>query len=248
MRPDTALHIESLNKQFGGLKAISEFNLTVQEGERRLLLGPNGAGKTTLFNLISGDLRPSSGRVRMFGQEITGWSPHGCAHAGMARTYQILTLFQNNTLVDNVRLALIGTQPIRWNPFADVTAKSDLEDSAADIVERVGLRDKRNHPVGSCAYGEKRRLEVALALAQNPKLLLLDEPLAGLSTLERSEMQALVEQITTDITIVFIEHDMDVALRLASSVTVMHRGTVIFEGNRDEVVASKDVQEVYLAG
>jgi branched-chain amino acid transport system ATP-binding protein len=228
-----ALEVTELRKQFGGVKAIDGVTLTVPQGDRRLLLGPNGAGKTTLFNLITGDLKPTAGTVRLFGEDITGCKPYRCAKGGLARTYQILTLFPKNTLAENVQLALLGVSPLRWSPVTRIRGRSDFE--------------KADRPLSETSYGEKRRLEIALALAQHPKLLLLDEPLAGLSREERADMQALIASMPRDITVVLIEHGMDVALSLAETITVMYYGRVLCEGSRTQVVADPRVREIYLA-
>jgi branched-chain amino acid transport system ATP-binding protein len=243
-----ALEVIGLTKHFGGLPAVDEVTITVPQGDRRLLLGPNGAGKTTLFNLVTGDLAPRAGTVRLFGQNITGLAPYRCAHHGLARTYQILTLFPNSTLEENVILALLGLMPARWNPFTRVRARAEYRKRAQSALARVGLAELADRPLGETSYGEKRRLEVALALAQEPKVLLLDEPLAGLSSEERSGVRALIESIPRDITLVIIEHDMDTALEIAESITVMHHGRVVAEGDRATIVRDPRVREVYFSG
>jgi branched-chain amino acid transport system ATP-binding protein len=243
-----ALQINKMSKIFGGLRAIDDVSLTIPKGDRRLLLGPNGAGKTTLFNLITGDLKPTSGQVILFDRDITNLPSHHCAHMGLARTYQIITLFARNSLLENVIIALLGISPLRWNPLIPIAGRSEFEEQAFAVLSSVGLGGKAHHPLSDTSYGEKRRLEIALALAQNPKLLLLDEPLAGLSREERADIQALIQSIPRDITVVLIEHDMDVALALADSITVMYHGRVICEGDRAHVVADPRVKEIYLAG
>jgi branched-chain amino acid transport system ATP-binding protein len=242
-----ALELSDLRKQFGGIRAIDGVSLTVPKGDRRLLLGPNGAGKTTLFNLITGDLKPTSGSVRLFGDDITGRPPHSCARRGLARTYQILTLFPKSTLADNVKLALLGVSSLRWSPVARIAGRRDFDDRARAVLARVGLAEKADYPLTETSYGEKRRLEIALALAQEPKVLLLDEPLAGLSSEERQEVQALIASIPGEVTVVLIEHDMDIALSLARTITVMYYGRVLCEGERAAVVADPRVREIYLA-
>ena len=243
-----ALKVTDLRKQFGGLPAVDGVNLEIPVGDRRLLLGPNGAGKTTLFNLITGDIRPTAGKVELFGTDITGASPHRYAHKGLARTYQILTLFPNNTLRENVMMALLGLSPLRFNPILSVRRRRDFLDRADAALDRVGLRSLAGRKVSETAYGERRRLEIALALAQQPRLLLLDEPLAGLSREERQDVQSLIRAIPRDITVVLIEHDMDIALDLSDSITVMYYGRVIAEGDRAAITADPRVREVYFAG
>jgi branched-chain amino acid transport system ATP-binding protein len=241
-----ALRIESLKKSFGGLPAISGVSLEVAPGERRLIIGPNGAGKTTLFNLVTGDLPADAGNVLLFGENLTRLAPHRRAHLGLARTYQIITLFQKDTVEHNIVLSLLGLSRRRWNAFQPLSAKELFGDKAKAILARVGLERLAGRPVAEAAYGEKRRLEIAMALAQQPKVLLLDEPLAGLSREERASVKQLIAEIPRDVTVVMIEHDMDTALDMAERITVLHYGKVIVEGTRAEVVADPKTREVYL--
>jgi branched-chain amino acid transport system ATP-binding protein len=237
-----ALHIQSLKKAFGGLPAINDVSLKVEEGERRLIIGPNGAGKTTLFNLVAGDLRCDSGSIFLFDQEITRKATHRRVHLGLARTYQIITLFPKDTLEHNIALSLLGLSRDRWNAFG----KNRSPEEAKGILARVGLEHLAQRSVSEVAYGEKRRLEIAMALAQKPRVLLLDEPLAGLSREERGAVKQLIAGIPRETTVVMIEHDMDTALDMAERITVLHYGRVIVEGTRAEVVADPKTREVYL--
>jgi branched-chain amino acid transport system ATP-binding protein len=241
-----ALLIESLHKSFRGLIATQNVNLRVEAGERRLLIGPNGAGKTTLFNQIAGDLKPGSGRIALFGTDVTRLPPHRRAHMGLARTYQILTLFPHESVLRNVALALLGLRSTRWNMFRPIARDHALHAEAARALDHVGLGSLAKRPVAVLSYGEKRRLEIALALAQNPRLLLLDEPLAGLSTEERETVRQVIADIPRSTTVVLIEHDMDIALDLADTVTLLQFGAVIVDGTRDEVLADPRTREVYL--
>ena len=241
-----ALEIAGLTKNFGGLPAVRDVVLTVESGERRLLLGPNGAGKTTLFNLIAGDLRPSSGTIRLFGRNVSHARTDRRTHMGIARTYQIITLFGADTLAHNVVMSLNGLSRRRFDPFTNLDRRTDLKDRARKVLATVGLEHLAGRMVSETSYGERRRLEIAMAMAQKPQLLLLDEPLAGLSTDERGEVQRLLESIPRSVTIVMIEHDMDVALAFADRITVMQRGAVVVEGTRAEVVADPKTKEVYL--
>jgi branched-chain amino acid transport system ATP-binding protein len=243
-----ALEISGLKKSFGGLPAINGISLSVATGERRLLLGPNGAGKTTLFNLITGELAADAGRIRLFGVDVGRPRPYRCAHLGVGRTYQILTLFQQNTLAHNVVLALLGISRARWNPFTPLRRRAELRARANGLLARVDLEGSADKPVAQASYGEQRRLEIAMALAQEPRLLLLDEPLAGLSREERRRMQELLATIPRSVTILMIEHDMDVALEFAERITVLHYGEIIVEGTRAEIVANPRVREIYLGG
>jgi branched-chain amino acid transport system ATP-binding protein len=242
----TALAVNGLRKSFGGLNVTKGVSLTVEPGERRLIIGPNGAGKTTLFNLICGELAPDSGSIRLFDRDITRVASRQRAHLGMARTYQIITLFARDTIVHNVTLALLGLSPLRWNALIDLGRRHDLKTQAREALTRVGLDHIADRPLSQTSYGERRRVEIAMALAQNPKVLLLDEPFAGLSIDERRDVQALLAAIPRDVTIVMIEHNMDVALDFAERITLLHFGEVIVEGNRAEVVADPRTREVYL--
>ena len=242
----TALAVRGLDKSFGGLRVTSGVNLAVEPGERRLIIGPNGAGKTTLFNLITGELRPDRGAITLFGDDITRMPGRRRAHLGVARTYQIITLFPNDTLLRNVTLSLLGLRRMRWNPFVRLDRQEALITRARDVLARVGLAHLAERPLGQTAYGERRRVEIAMALAQNPRVLLLDEPFAGLSIEERRDVLALVGGIPRDVTVVMIEHDMDVALDFAERISVLHFGEVVVEGTRAEVVAHPKTREIYL--
>ena len=241
-----ALEIDDLCKSFGGLPATNHVTLSVMPGERRLIIGPNGAGKTTLFNQITGDFLPDSGKVRLFGRDITRLAAYQRAHLGIARTYQIITLFPKDTLEHNVALALLGLAPARWNAFRRLADDAGLYAEARRALAQVQLEPLAKRTIGEISYGEKRRVEIALALAQRPKLLLLDEPLAGLSRDERGAVKQLIDTIPRETTVVLIEHDMDTALELAEQITVLHYGSVIVEGTRAEVVADPKTREVYL--
>jgi branched-chain amino acid transport system ATP-binding protein len=241
-----ALQLGNLKKAFGGLPAMNGVSLEVMPGERRLIIGPNGAGKTTLFNLITGDLVRDSGTIRLFGDEVSRLKTHQRAHRGLARTYQIITLFPRDSLLHNIVLSLLGLRTIRWGAFRALASYTELEAEAREVLRRVGLEHLALRPIGEVAYGEKRRLEIAMALAQKPKLLLLDEPLAGLSREERTAMKELISRIPREVTVVMIEHDMDTALDLAERITVLHYGSVIVEGTRAEIIADPKTREVYL--
>ena len=242
----SALTVKGLCKSFGGLHVTTEVNLNVAPGERRLIIGPNGAGKTTLFNLITGELSPDSGAIELFGQDITRVPSRRRTHLGMARTYQIITLFPHDSIVHNVSLALLGLSPLRWNPFIDMKRQGHIVEHARTALERVGLAQIAERPLAQTSYGERRRVEIAMALAQNPKVLLLDEPFAGLSIDERHDVHECLMAIPRDVTIVMIEHNMDVALDFAERITLLHFGEVIVEGNRAEVVGNPRTREVYL--
>jgi branched-chain amino acid transport system ATP-binding protein len=242
----TALEIAGLSKSFGGLRVTANVNLAVAPGERRLIIGPNGAGKTTLFNLITGELAADSGKVSLFGRDITTTACRHRAHLGLARTYQIITLFQRDTILRNIMLALLGLSPLRWNALSDLGSQTALSERARAVLVRVGLDHIAERPLAQTSYGERRRVEIAMALAQDPKVLLLDEPFAGLSVDERRDVKQLLLQIPRQVTVVMIEHNMDVALDLADRITLLHFGEVIVEGSRAAVVADPRTREVYL--
>ncbi|HZQ11669.1 MAG TPA: ABC transporter ATP-binding protein [Pseudolabrys sp.] len=242
----SALTVTALSKAFGGLHVTRGVHLDVQPGERRLIIGPNGAGKTTLFNLITGELTPDSGTVALFGRDITRIPSRRRPHLGMARTYQIITLFPHDTIIQNVSLALLGLSPLRWNPLIDMTRQGHIVERAGEALARVGLGHIADRPLAQTSYGERRRVEIAMALAQSPKVLLLDEPFAGLSIDERRDVHQLLMSIPRDVTMVMIEHNMDVALEFAERITLLHFGEVIVEGTRAEVVADPRTREVYL--
>jgi branched-chain amino acid transport system ATP-binding protein len=242
----TALSIRGLKKAFGGLRVTRNLNLNVEPGERRLIIGPNGAGKTTLFNLVTGELTPDEGSIALFGRELTVVPSRRRAHLGLSRTYQIITLFPYDTLLRNVMLSLLGLDPLRWNPVKRFDGQAHIVDKARAALEQVGLGRIATRPLSETSYGERRRVEIAMALAQNPKVLLLDEPYAGLSIDERSDVQKLLKTIPREVTVVMIEHNMDVALDFADRISVMHFGEIIVEGTRAEVVADPRTKEIYL--
>jgi branched-chain amino acid transport system ATP-binding protein len=241
-----ALEIIDLRKAFGGLVVTQNVSLAIRPGERRLMIGPNGAGKTTLFNQISGDMRPNSGQIKLFGADITALAPYQRAHLGLSRTYQIITLFSGDTLEHNITLGLLGLRPSRWQMWRPLSSYRDLATEARRILDTVGLLHLAEHPISDIAYGEKRRVELAMALAQKPRVLLLDEPLAGLSNTERSAVKSLITAIPRDTTVIMIEHDMDTALDLAETVTLLNYGRIIVDGERDAVIADQRTREVYL--
>jgi branched-chain amino acid transport system ATP-binding protein len=240
------LELSGLCKSFGGLQVTKSVDLRVEAGERHLLIGPNGAGKTTLFNLIAGDLPPNLGSIRLMGRDVTRTSTAQRAQLGLARTYQIITLFGRDTLLHNVKLALMGRLAQRWRNWGSFDADTKLSQRAMSVLDLVGLAAKAQLPIQQTSYGEKRRLEIAMALAQEPQLLLLDEPLAGLSSQEREAISALLSSIGRDITIIMIEHDMKAALAFADRITLLHYGEVITAGTRQQVVDDPRTREIYL--
>jgi branched-chain amino acid transport system ATP-binding protein len=243
---NNVLEISGLTKSFGGLRATRSVDLAVKKGERHLLIGPNGAGKTTLFNLIAGDFLADSGTISLLGHDVTRLPTALRVHKGLARTYQILTLFPRDTLLHNVMLSLLGKSQERWKPWGVFGGSGAVRQRALKVLAAVGLSQKAELPLEQTSYGEKRRLEIAMALAQDPQVLLLDEPLAGLSAEERAVILELLQNIPKEITVVMIEHDMDVALAFADAVTLLHYGEVIVSGTRQQVVDDPRTREIYL--
>jgi branched-chain amino acid transport system ATP-binding protein len=241
-----ALEITGLCKSFGGIAVTQSLSLKVQPGERRLIIGPNGAGKTTLFNQIAGEIAPDAGSVKVFGEDVTRLPVRSRAHLGVSRTYQVITLFPRDTLVHNVVLSMLGVNRRRFGFFKPLAPQGDLHEQALRILKSVGLADRAQTLAGTMSYGEQRRAEIAVAMAQSPRLLLLDEPLAGLSQDERVMVRELIASIPRETTIVMIEHDMDVALAFAERISVLHYGELIVEGDRETVVAHPRTREVYL--
>jgi ABC-type branched-subunit amino acid transport system ATPase component len=237
------IETRDLRREFGGIKALAGVSLTIAEGERRAIIGPNGAGKTTLFNILTGELEPTSGEVRLAGRDVTRLRPHELARRGLARMYQRNELFDPLSARDNVALA-VGAASGPYRPF---TAPGAAQLAACDaLLERVGLAGRARMPAKALSHGERRQLELALALAQDPRVLLLDEPTAGMSPAETARVASLIASLERTLTIVVVEHDMDVVFRLADRITVLHEGRVIADGTPDEVRGDTQVNEVYL--
>jgi branched-chain amino acid transport system ATP-binding protein len=242
---EKAIQAKGLSKLFGGLAAVDDVSLEVAAGERRVLIGPNGAGKTTLFHCITGTLAPTRGTVSLFGRDVTRDPEHRRTGLGMGRTFQITNVFSDLTLLENMALAIVGADRRKWVLHRGLDAFPDVKRQAEDALASVGLADRAALPGRLVSYGERRQLELALALGTRPKVLFLDEPCAGLSPSERPRIAKMIAGLPRDITVVMIEHDMDVALGLADRVTVLHQGRVILEGGPDEVRANAQVREVY---
>ena len=242
------LQVSGVGKKYGGLEALAGINLNVREGIRQAILGPNGAGKTTLFKILSGEIAASSGTVLFRGQDITKYPPYRRAAMGIARTFQVTTLFPRLTALENVILAVQGIRRTKYVPCRAVERMEALVEEAHHILDRVGLAGREAVLVDSLAYGEQRQIEIGLALASRPSLLLLDEPTAGLARAEVSRIVALLRSLPREITILFIEHDMNVAFALAETVTVLSQGQMIAEGSLDAIRANRLVQEIYLGG
>lgn len=242
----SVLNVRGVVKSFSGLQVIANLDFSVEAGERRLIIGPNGAGKTTLFNLITGEIAPDQGSVLLFDRDITrlpGWRR---VHLGMTRTYQIITLFPDDSLLRNISLSLLGLMPLRWNPLVRLEKLEAITEAAREILKSVGLEHMENRLLRETAYGDQRRVEIGMALAQRPRLMLLDEPFAGLSVDERADIKDLLRSIPREVTIVMIEHDMDVALDFAERISLMHFGEMVVDGSRAEVVDHPRTREIYL--
>jgi branched-chain amino acid transport system ATP-binding protein len=240
-----ALRLEGVSRSFGALKAVEEVSFSVAAGERRAVIGANGAGKTTLFNLITGDYPVTSGRVRFFGDDVTEHPPHERIRAGMRRTYQSSQLFRDLSVRDNLFLAVRGVARGRYS-FIRPGRASTTRAAAEDLLARVRLTAVGDEPVASLSHGQQRQLEVGMALAGAPRLILFDEPAAGLSPAERRELVALLRALPAHMTFILIEHDLEVALRVVSRVTVMHNGRLLKEGTPEQIENDAEVQEIYM--
>jgi branched-chain amino acid transport system ATP-binding protein len=244
--PEPALRIERLTKTFGGLTAVSGVDLSIEPGERRALIGPNGAGKTTLFNLVSGTLTPTSGRLVLFGHDVTRERPHARARRGLARTFQITTLFPRLTVLDNVLLAVQALDSVTRVFYRRRAAFPRLRERAEALLVEWNLAEQADVPVVELSYGEQRQLEIIMAVAGRPRLLLLDEPTAGLSPAETTEVAAIIKKLPGDMAMLVIEHDMDVAFELSHRVTVLSQGRVLAEGDGATIRRNPQVNEIYL--
>jgi branched-chain amino acid transport system ATP-binding protein len=235
-----------VTKSFGGLTAVDQVSIFVAPGERRAIIGPNGAGKTTLFNLIAGDLRPTSGKVFFRGEDVTRLSSNRRAYRGISRTYQITNLFFNLSVLDNLVIAVQGLERTKFSLLKPIDSYGHLYEKAMELLGRVGMEEIRNEVARNLSYGVQRQIEILLALTRDPHLLLLDEPTAGLSPAEAAVMVEMLKKLSPRITMLVIEHDMDVAFELAESVTVLHYGKVLADGAAEAIKGNETVQEIYL--
>jgi branched-chain amino acid transport system ATP-binding protein len=240
------LELKGLCKSFGGLQATREVSLRIMPGDRKAIIGPNGAGKTTLFNLITGIYPVSSGQVLLFGQDVTSWPSHRRTALGMARTFQITSLFPKLTVLDNVLLAIKGLRPSKFVMWRFLSSYKDVYDKAYRLLEGAGFLDRKDVEVRNLSHGEQRQLEIVLGLASDPKILLLDEPAAGLSSGESTEMAKFLMKLDPNLAILLIEHDMDVVFDVASQISVLHFGEILETGTPKQIHDSVRVQEIYL--
>jgi len=241
-----ALSLAGLSKEFGGLRALDGVSLDVGPGERRAIIGPNGAGKTTLFSLISGETRPTGGRISLFGRDVTRLAPHRRAALGLARTYQITNLFPRLTALENCLLAVQALTSAKFHLHRSLSRYPAFHDRARAVLEAVGLGDKAEEAVRNLSHGEQRQLEIVLGLASDPKILLLDEPAAGLSSGESHEMAKFLMRLDPDLAILLIEHDMDVVFGVTDHISVLHFGKILETGSAEAIRKSSKVQEIYL--
>jgi branched-chain amino acid transport system ATP-binding protein len=243
------IRTERLTKTFGALTAVNAVTLGVEAGSLHSVIGPNGAGKTTFFNLLTGQLRPTSGRIILDGRDIAGTPPHGIAHLGIARSFQRTSIFPTLSILDNVWLAAFARQG-SWGGLAwrRADAYPELAQRAMAVLEETGLGGKASQPARAISHGEQRQLELAIALAAAPRLLLLDEPAAGLSPDETQKMVTLVRKLKGHYTIILIEHKIDVVMTMSDRISVMHFGSVIAEGTPAEIQRNAEVRRAYLGG
>ena len=240
------LETKELYHDFSGLKVLFGVNLQVEEGERHAVIGPNGAGKTTLFNTITGTYHPSKGQVLFKGKDITGYKPHQLARIGMGRSFQITSTFTNLTAFQNIRLAILSKRGIRFNLFHFVDSMKDVTAETEAMLERVNLINERNVPASMLSYGKSRALEISMAMATDPELILLDEFAAGMSRDETHNAVELIRKMTEGKTVVIIEHDMDVVFSLADRITVLHYGKILATGAPNDIRYNQAVKDAYL--
>ncbi|MFQ5894279.1 MAG: ABC transporter ATP-binding protein [Nitrospinota bacterium] len=245
-RDSLCLKLEGVSKHFGGLRAVNGVSLHAEGGERLAIIGPNGAGKTTLFSLITGELPLTAGRVLFFGQDVSALPPHRRAAIGMARTFQITNLFSNLSVEENLVLAAQGLERTKFSMLRPIRRFRHLYERAEALLAELGLGERRRALIKNLSHGEKRQVEVALALTGRPRMMLLDEPTAGLSAAETAQMAELLKRLDPAITLLIVEHDMDVVFELAQRIAVLHYGEVLAEGAPEAVKENPTVQEIYL--
>jgi branched-chain amino acid transport system ATP-binding protein len=243
---EPVLELRALSKSFGGLRAVRDVTLKIMPGDRKAIIGPNGAGKTTLFNLITGIFPATSGQVVLFGQDVTRWPSHRRTALGMARTFQITSLFPKLTVLDNVLLAIQGLRRSKFVMWRFLSSYRDFYDRAHGLLERARFLDRKDIEVRYLSHGEQRQLEIILGLASDPKILLLDEPAAGLSSGESSEMIRFLAHLDRNLAILLIEHDMDVVFDVAEHISVLHFGEILEAGAAEQIRRSEKVQQIYL--
>jgi len=242
------LELRGVTRRFGSLVAVDHVDLCVQAGDRKAIIGPNGAGKTTLFNLISGILLPSEGRIDFEGQDITRLPVHAIAQRGVGRSFQITRIFPRLSVYENVRVAAQAHSGRAWSMLVRADTLHGVRARAEQVLEQVGLAERQRYPADVLSHGDRRLLDLAMALASEPRLLLLDEPTAGMSPTETARMADLIRRLAEGRTVILVEHDMDVVMSFATSILVLSRGAVLAEGSPDEIQRDPRVQEAYLGG
>jgi branched-chain amino acid transport system ATP-binding protein len=240
------LYTKGLYHDFKGLEVLFDVNLQVEEGERHAVIGPNGAGKTTLFNIITGTYEPSRGHIFFKDRDITGNKPYKLARLGMGRSFQITSTFNRLTTFQNCRLPILSKRGVRFNLFRNVDKMSHITEETDEVLQRVNLHNERNMPAGLLSYGKHRSLEISMAMASDPSLVLLDEPTAGMSRDETHTAVELIRKLTEGKTMVIIEHDMDVVFSLADRITVLHYGKILATGTPQEIKQNQEVKDAYL--
>jgi branched-chain amino acid transport system ATP-binding protein len=246
MEDRTILEVKDLYKHFGNLTAVNGINLSVDKGKRHAIIGPNGAGKTTLFNLLSGRFRPSQGQILFRGQDITGMPPYRISRLGIARSFQIINVFPQLSVFENIHAVLMSKHHIRYQFLRNLKKWKNVTEETFPLLEQIGLLDKKDVLAGFLSYGEQRALEVGLTIASDPELILLDEPTAGMSMDETRQAIKLIDRVTKGKTLVIIEHDMEVIFSLADLITVMQYGEVVTTGAPEEIRKDQRVKEAYL--
>ena len=240
------LELRGIYKDFEGLEVLFGINLGIQQGERHAIIGPNGAGKSTLFNIITGKYLPSKGNIFFKGQDVTGTSPYKLNRRGLARSFQITNIFRTMTVFQNVRNAILSKNKIRYNLFSRLDRMKHIHDQTEEVLEQIGLLDRKDVMAGLLSYGQQRSLEIGLTIATEPDMILLDEPTAGMSTEETREAVKLIERVTQGRTLVIVEHDMEVVFSLADRVSVIYYGEVLASGPPDEIRQNQKVKDAYL--
>ena len=240
------IKVQGLTKNFGGVTAVSDVSFSVETGERLVILGPNGAGKTTLFNMLNGQLKPTSGRIFFRGEDITDMPAHRRIHLGIGRSFQITSLFNGLTVMDNMLIGLQGTKPERYQIFRPLKSNKSLMEKAGELLDSFDLWDMKDESVSCISYGAQRKLEIALGMASNPKLLLLDEPSCGLTGAESAELSTRITNFGKDISLICIAHDMDLVFGIATRIMLLHYGKFIIEGKPEEIKCSPVVKEIYM--
>ena len=245
-----SLEINGVSRRFGGLKAVSDVTMRIADGAIHSIIGPNGAGKTTLFNLVTGALAPDAGRVSFQGQDITGWTPDRLARIGIARTFQRTSIFKDLPVMENVALAVRSRRGLNQSLFCSSAAEAEIEDEARAILAKVGLAGKERLKAGALAHGFQRALDIAIGLALEPRIILMDEPLAGMSRGDRETVASLITALRQDLglTLVVVEHDVGMVMRLSDTITVMQHGKVIAEGPPAMIREDEAVKKAYLHG